>query len=149
MWPGHRKLSLNACSELSQFFIESLVAAIDVMHSAEQGRLLGSEPGEQQGRTATQIVRHGLRSMEPGATVDLHAAFGLTNRRAKSTKLGTIGEAIWKHFVGNRTRSVGQSEQCHELRLHVGRNARIRRRHDVEGEQAAAAVDPNAVVLDI
>ncbi len=107
MWPAHRQLPLNACSELSQFFIESLVTAIDVMQSTEQSRLLGSEPGEQQGRTATQIVRHGLRSMEPGAAVDLHAAFGLTNRRTKSTKLGTIGEAIRKHFVGNKTSSVG------------------------------------------
>lgn len=69
-----------------------------------------------------------------------------TNIGTHTHELGGEHEAVLEDVLGNYGASVGKGRKHHDLRLHVGRETRERKRLDIDRPDALDAIDVDAAL---
>ena len=69
-----------------------------------------------------------------------------TNIGTHTHELGGEHEAVLEDVLGNYGASVGKGRKHHDLRLHVGRETRERKRLDIDRLDALGAIDVDTVL---
>ena len=95
--PPHQILLLHALNvgvELEKFFINMLVAAINVIEAGNGGGAFGGETCKHQSRRGAQIARHHRRGRELLHTFDDRGAIVDVDVGAHALHFGTVHEAL-------------------------------------------------------
>src|SRR6185295_7964897 len=130
---------LDARAEPPELVLDPLVASIDVIDPIDDRRALGLQARENERRGRAQIGGHDLRSRELRHSAGNDRITLDRQIRAEPLQLERVLEAVLEDRLGDRRGAVRDSVQRAELRLHVGREARVRRGHEVHGLRALAA----------
>ena len=122
-----------------------------MVHAAHDGFALGDQAGDHQGRAGAQIGGHHRGAGEHlDAAHDRRVAVRL-DVGAHAQQLGHVHEAILEDGFGEHASAPRAGHQGHELRLHVGREAGVRRGRHVDAAQGLFAADAHvlAFALDL
>ncbi len=113
-----------------------------------QHRLAGrGQPGQDQREGGAQVGRHHLRARERRHAADDRRRAVHVDPGTHPVELGDVHEAVLEDGLGHHRGTLGDREQRHELRLHVGGKARIGLGHDVDAAKRTAAADAHGAVL--
>src|SRR5690606_38099409 len=111
----------NDCAQRLQFFLDTLVTAINMVNAINQGFVFCHQSCNYQTGRRTQVSGHNRRSLElrhpghnHGIALHLHA-------RTHTVHFRYVHKAVLKNGFCDGTGSFCNCVQSSELRLHVGR----------------------------
>src|SRR5690606_2665432 len=122
-----------------QLALDVLVAAVEVVDAVDGGFAIGDQAGKDQRGRCTQVGRHHRGAAEAG-----NAGHGGTvaldmDLRAQARQLLHVHEAVLEDRLVEDADAFGDAVHRHELRLHVGGKAGMRRGDDVHRPGPTAA----------
>src|SRR2546422_3547480 len=118
--------ALYPSTERAQFLFERFIAAIQMIDAVNDGLALGDETGDHEARGGAKIGGH------HGGALKLRHPFhhrGIALDRdigAQALELQGVHEAVFENGLGDERGAIRHRGERHELRLHVGGEARIR-----------------------
>src|SRR5690606_20796600 len=122
----------------------ALVAAIDVIDAIDHRFALSGETGNDETGRRPQITRHDRSALELlHAGDDGSIALDIDVRTHTVHSMG-LNHAVLKHCFDHGASALGDSVERSELRLHIRRKARVRRRAHID----CAGTAPVHVELD-
>ena len=114
-------------AQRTEFFLDVLVAAIEMVDAVDDGVALGDQARQDQRSRGAQVGRHHRRAAELfDATDDGGVAIDL-DVGAQAQQFVDVHEAVLEDRLADHAHAVGDAVHGHELGLHVGRECRIRR----------------------
>ena len=136
---------LDPRAEGVEFLVDELVAAVDVIDAVDLGDAFGVQAGEDEGGGGAQVAGHDGRAAHALDAFDDGGAAVERDVGAHALELGDVHEALREDGVGDDADAAGLGEERAHLRLHVGREARIRLGGELEGGGLAVAGDGEGV----
>ena len=145
--------ALDVGADRGELLLDALVAAIEVIDAAHVGFAFGHQPGDHQRRAGAQIGRHHAGAREPRHALTMAVLLRVSMSAPMRCSSGTCMKRFSKMVSVSTLRPCADAHQRHELRLHVGGKAGVRRGRDVDREQLgsrrhahafALALDPDA-----
>src|ERR1700761_1217731 len=133
----------------TQFFLDPLVSAIDVVDAVEDRLAFGDHGRKDERSGSAQVGAHYRRGRERrlaayGCSTPIHL-----DVRPHAGELLDMHEAVLKYVLHYDGRSIRLRGQSHVLRLHIRGEAGILLGGDIRAAQIAFAAHPNRVALDI
>jgi hypothetical protein len=116
-----------------------------MVDAVDRRRAVGDEPGDHEARGRAKVGRHHVRAGEPRhAAHDRRRALDL-DVGAEALQLLHVHHAVLEDRLGDHRGAAGARRERHELRLHVGRERRVRRGAQARRRELALARDPDRV----
>src|SRR5581483_1824474 len=147
-FPGeHFSNASNLSAHAPQFFLNVLVAAVDVVNAVDDGFAIRYQGGDYQGSRRAQVGGKDSGSAEFRlAANDGASSFNLDVGAHAHQFLG-VHKAILENVLRNHRSPVGLGGQRHVLRLHVGGKAGILFGDHIGSPQMAVAKHANRVLI--
>ena len=138
---------IHVCAEPDKLLHNVLVAALDVLDLFDLRRPSGRERRNDHRRACTQVDRAHRRALEILDALDDRALALDRDLRAHALELLDIAEAVLPDVLVQDARALREREHRRDLRLHIGREARVRHRLHVAFAQRTVPADADRVVV--
>src|SRR5450830_638909 len=138
---------LDAGTELGQLLLDALVAAVQVVDALDHGFPLGHQPGDHQAGGGPQIGRHHRGAVELRHAFDYRRVSGDLDVGAHALQLERVHEAVLENGFGQYRRAARDAVERHELRLHIGRERRVRRSAQIDAQGRTVHLEDYGVIL--
>ena len=115
---------LDVRAEFAQFFIEMLVAAIDVIDAADFSNSVGLQSRKHQRGRRAQVARHYRRAEKTIHALDHRGRPLQLHLRTHALQLRHMHVTLRKNIFRHGTDALARGEQRAHLRLHVSRESR-------------------------
>src|SRR5574343_1401483 len=140
--------SLYGGAKARQLFLDPLVTAVEVVNAVDQRFALGDQGGDDQRSRGAQVGgHHGGAFQAIDAADDDVVALDL-DVGPEAHQFVDVHEAVFENRLADGRHAIGNAVEGHELRLHVGREGRVRRRAQADRLQALGSDEADRIALD-